>query len=116
MDFCSNGKALRKEANNELKDWNKNGLKLSASRYADHAENRILELQQGYSRKYQPQQYASSANVSPSLQDVPRKRFASGMSNPFRSWWEDKQETAKATSSEEGMLTSPIRSSLVYRD
>ena len=61
-----------------------------------------MKLQQAYSRKYQPQQNASSANVSQSLQDVPSKRSASGMSNPFRSWWENKPEPAKITSSEEG--------------
>ena len=45
-----------------------NGLDLSASNYADSAEKRISQLQklfrQGYSRKYQPRQYAYSANVS----------------------------------------------------
>ena len=93
---------LWKETNNYLKKWNKNNLKISASRYIDHAENRILKLQQAYSRRYQPQQNASSPNVSQSLQDVPRKSSANGMSNPFRSWWENKQEPAQVTSSEEG--------------
>ena len=54
-------------------------LNLSASCYADHAENKISKLQQAYLRKYQPQRYASQRP-----QVVPTKRpvFGSRRSAP----------------------------------
>ena len=55
----------------------KRNLEKSALLYADHAENKVSNLQQAYLRKYQSQQYAYSANVSPRPQDIPSKRFGS---------------------------------------
>jgi hypothetical protein len=72
---CSNGNVIWKEVNDKRRKIIKNNLKTSASRYADYAENRVWKLQQAHSRKYQPQQYTHSANVSQRPQDVPDKRL-----------------------------------------
>jgi hypothetical protein len=96
---------LWKEWNDNTKEWIEDNLKESASRYADHAENRLSQLQQAYSRKYQSQKCAYSANVSQRPQDVLSKWFWSSLSTPIRSWREPQQEPepAKAIPSEEGI-------------
>ena len=65
----------RKESNDKTREWIDKGLKGSARCYADYAETTVSTLQQGYLRKYQPQQYASSAKVSQHPHYVPNKRF-----------------------------------------
>jgi hypothetical protein len=93
-----------KESNDKIRNRTKKNLNISASHYADHAENRVSKLQQAYSRKYQPQQYAYSANVSQRPQDAPNKRFGR-VSALFRGQREDSREPepAKATPSDEGI-------------
>ena len=46
----------------------KKNLEKSASLYADHAENKVSNLQQAYLWKYQSQRYENFANVSPRSQ------------------------------------------------
>ena len=65
----------RKESNDKTREWIDKGLKGSARCYADYAETTVSTLQQGYLRKYQPQQYASSAKVLQHPHYVPNKRF-----------------------------------------
>ena len=77
----------------------------SASWYADHAENEVSQLQQAYMRKYQPQQYAYSSNVSQRPQDDQYDRFGSMRSASFSlpaSCWQG-FESASAAPSEEGI-------------
>ncbi|KAN0140313.1 hypothetical protein V8E53_002209 [Lactarius tabidus] len=81
-----------KESNDKTREAIENNLKISTSWYADHAENSVSKLLQEYSRKYQPQKYASSANVSQRPQDVPNKKFRRRMSALFRGQREDQQE------------------------
>ncbi|KAH8989323.1 hypothetical protein EDB86DRAFT_1904736 [Lactarius hatsudake] len=56
------------------------GLEESAAKYADHAENTILRLQQGYLKRHNPRQYAQSTDVLQYPQDVPKKRFGNRVS------------------------------------
>ena len=78
-DFCSNSRVVWKKLSDDTKHWNENNLQLSASRYADHAEKRVVKLQKAYSKRYQRQKYhdADSANVSQRPQNVPNKKLAS---------------------------------------
>jgi hypothetical protein len=102
---CSYGRVVRKESNDKTREAIENNLKISTTWYADHAENSVSKLLQAYSRKYQPQQYASSANVSPRPQDVPNKKFGRRMSALFRGQREDQREPkpSEATPSDEGI-------------
>ncbi|KAH9029688.1 hypothetical protein EDB85DRAFT_1509515 [Lactarius pseudohatsudake] len=59
------------------------GLEKSAAKYADHAENTILKLQQAYLKKHNPRQYAQSTDVSQYSQDVPNRRFGNKASAQF---------------------------------
>ena len=82
-------------------------LDVSASCYADHAENKISQLQKEYLRIYKPQQYAYSANVSQRPQDDPRSfdGFGGMRSAPYNlpaEYWQG-FESASAAPSEEGI-------------
>ncbi|KAH8986368.1 hypothetical protein EDB92DRAFT_1949282 [Lactarius akahatsu] len=59
------------------------GLEKSAAKYADHAENTILKLQQAYLKKHNPRQYPQSTDVSQYSQDVPNRRFGNKASAQF---------------------------------
>ncbi|KAH9005620.1 hypothetical protein EDB86DRAFT_3071390 [Lactarius hatsudake] len=65
------------KASHKLSKRVEEGLKQSAAKYADHAENTISKLQQAYSKKHHPRQYAQSTDAS---QDVPNKRFGNMVS------------------------------------
>jgi hypothetical protein len=97
---CLNGRVVWKESNEKTREAIENNLKISTSWYADHAENCVSKLQQAYSRKYQPQQYAHAVNVSQSPQDVPNKRFGRRMSALFRGQREDPREPEPSPSDE----------------
>ncbi|KAH9008426.1 hypothetical protein EDB83DRAFT_2531807 [Lactarius deliciosus] len=56
------------------------GLEESATKYADHAENTILRLQQAYLKKHNPRQYAQSTDALQYSQDVPKKKFGNTVS------------------------------------
>jgi len=99
---CSDNGVIRKEAEDQTRKRVKEDLEDSAAKYADHAENTILKLQQGYLKKYHPRQYAQSPNVSQSSQDVPNKRFGGGVSALFRGWQEDLRGL-EPSKSEEGI-------------
>ncbi|KAH8992689.1 hypothetical protein EDB92DRAFT_1945106 [Lactarius akahatsu] len=77
------------KASHKLSKRVEEGLKQSAAKYADHAENTISKLQQAYSKKYHPRQYAQSADVSKCSQDVPNKRFGNMVSALFGGRQED---------------------------
>ena len=84
-----------------------NNLNVSASCYADHAENKVSRLQQAYLRKYQPQQYAYSANVSQRPQGDPYSgfgHFVNKRSAPYGlpEYWQGFEPT-NAAPSEEGI-------------
>ena len=102
---CSNGRVIWKESNDEIRYRMMNNLNVSASCYADHAENKVSRLQQAYLRKYQPQKYAYSANVSQRPQDDQYDRFGSMRSASFSlpaSCWQG-FESASAAPSEGGI-------------
>ena len=101
----SNGRVVWKEANDKTRRRIERDLKSSAENYADYAENTVSKLQQAYLRKYQPQQHASSANISQNPQDISNKTFGLKMSSFFRSRREDSREPepAKPAPSEEGI-------------
>jgi hypothetical protein len=94
-----------KESNDKTINRIKSNITISASRYIDHAENKVLKLQEAYLRKYQSQQYAYPANVSQRPKDVPNKRLGSCVPTLSRGQREDRREPelTKAASSEEGI-------------
>ncbi|KAH9051875.1 hypothetical protein EDB87DRAFT_631112 [Lactarius vividus] len=59
------------------------GLEESAAKYADHAENTILKLQQAYLKKHHPRQHPQSTDILQSSQDGPNKRFGNKVSAIF---------------------------------
>ncbi|KAH8996912.1 hypothetical protein EDB86DRAFT_2828958 [Lactarius hatsudake] len=65
------------------------GLEESAAKYADHAENTILRLQQAYLKKHNPRQYPQSTDVSRGSQDGLNKRFGNKVSALFGGRQED---------------------------
>ena len=88
----------------------KDNLKMSASAYADYAENTISKLQQAYSRKYQPQQSPHSTNASVPPQDDRNKKSRNIVTTLFRSRREDQREPepAKAAPSVEGIVNVTV--------
>ncbi|KAH9029686.1 hypothetical protein EDB85DRAFT_2147170 [Lactarius pseudohatsudake] len=68
------------KASQELSKRVEEGLEESAAKYADHAENTILRLQQAYLKKHNPRQYPQSTDVLQYSQDVPKKRFGNRVS------------------------------------
>ena len=76
----------------------------STSWYARHAENKVSWLQQAYMRKYQPQRYAYSANVSQRPQEDPYDEFGSMSSAPYGlpKYWQV-FESASAVPTDEGI-------------
>lgn len=83
---------------------------MSASAYADYAENTISKLQKAYSRKYQPQQSPHSTNASLPPQDDRNKRSRNIVSTLFRGRREDQREPepAKAAPSVEGITNVTV--------
>ncbi|KAH9038036.1 hypothetical protein EDB83DRAFT_2524610 [Lactarius deliciosus] len=81
------------KASQELSFWREKrieeGLEESAAKYADHAENTILKLQQAYLKKHNPRQYAQSTDVSQGSQDGLNKRFGNKVSALFGGRQED---------------------------
>ena len=96
---------ILKETNDETRKRLKEYLKESTAMYADHAEKKISKLQEVCFRKYLPEQYAYSTEVSHRPQDVPNKRFSGKISALFRGRREDlrESEAAKPGSSKEGI-------------
>jgi hypothetical protein len=74
---------MRKETKAAIRKRIKDGLKESATGYADHAENEISKLQEAYLKKYHPMEYSHS-KVSPPPEDVRNKRFGGKVSALFR--------------------------------
>ena len=77
-------------------------LEGSAATYADHAERKISKLQEAYLRKYLPQAYARSTEVSPHVQDVPIREFG-GMSARGRREALQEPEAAESAPPAEGI-------------
>ena len=96
----------------------KSNLDKSTSLYADHAENKVSNLQQAYLRKYQSQQYAYSTNVSRRPQDIPSKRFGSRVPTLFRGRREQGREASEQASepSDEGSADATYGFQLGLRD
>ncbi len=69
-------------------------------KYADYAESTISKLQQAYLKKYYPQQYAHSTEVSERPEDVPNKSFGSKVSALFHGRREDLRDPEPAKSEE----------------
>ena len=87
----------------------KDNLKMSASAYADYAENTISKLQQAYSRKYQPEQSPHSTNASVPPQDDRNKRSRNIVSTLFRRREDQREpEPAKAAPSVEGIANVTV--------
>jgi hypothetical protein len=101
-----------KESNNEIRNRMKDNLNMSASAYADYAENTVSKLQQAYSKKYQRQQHAHSTSTSQHPQDVPNKRPPNRnvVSALFRGRREDRREPepAKAAPADEGIANVTV--------
>ncbi|KAF8269723.1 Rho GTPase activation protein [Lactarius quietus] len=55
---------IQKETEGQTRKRVEEGLEDSAAKYADHAENTIMKLQQAYLKKYHPRQYAHSPDDS----------------------------------------------------
>ncbi|KAH9037701.1 hypothetical protein EDB84DRAFT_1128646 [Lactarius hengduanensis] len=72
--------ATLKETEDQTRKRVEEGLEESAAKYADHAENTILRLQQAYLKKHNPRQYPQSTDVLQYSQDVPKKRFGNRVS------------------------------------
>ncbi|KAH9051867.1 hypothetical protein EDB87DRAFT_1816926 [Lactarius vividus] len=81
--------ATLKETEDRTRKRVEEGLEESAAKYADHAENTILKLQQAYLKKHNPRQYAQSIGVSPGSQDSLNKRFGNKVSALFGGRQED---------------------------
>ncbi|KAI9429823.1 Rho GTPase activation protein [Lactarius indigo] len=92
-----------KESKDRTRNRIEEDLKRSAKNYADHAENKVSKLQQAYLKKYYPQQYATSPEVSQRPQSVPNKRFGGKLATLLRNRREDslEPEPAKPVKSEE---------------
>ena len=101
--LCSNNRDNYQESNDETRKRIAEDLKESTTKYANHAEDEISKLQQAYLKKYHPQQYARSTEVSHRPEDVRTKKFK--VSVLFRSRREDLRESepAKPSKSEEGI-------------
>ncbi|KAI9433271.1 hypothetical protein H4582DRAFT_2101678 [Lactarius indigo] len=78
-----------KETEDQIRRRVEEGLEESAAKYADHAENTILKLQQAYLKKHHPRQYPQSTDVSQHSQDVPNKKFGNRVSAIFGGRQED---------------------------
>ncbi|KAH8986365.1 hypothetical protein EDB92DRAFT_1949279 [Lactarius akahatsu] len=65
------------------------GLEESAAKYANHAENTILKLQQAYLKKHNPRQYPQSTDFSQGSQDGLNKKFGNKVSALFGGRQED---------------------------
>ena len=82
---------------------------VSAAKYADYAENEISMLQQAYLKKYHPEQYYRSIDVSHHLVDIRNKGIGGKVSALFRGRREGFQEPeplpepARHWQSEEGI-------------
>ncbi|KAH9037706.1 RhoGAP domain-containing protein [Lactarius hengduanensis] len=81
--------ATLKETEDRTRKRVEEGLEESAAKYADHAENTILRLQQTYLKKHHPRQYPQSADASQGSQDVPNKGFGNRFFGLFGSRQED---------------------------
>ncbi|KAN0131220.1 hypothetical protein V8E53_010924 [Lactarius tabidus] len=100
----------------------KEDLENSAAKYADHAENTIMKLQQAYLKKNNPRQYAHSTDGSQRPEDFSNRRFSSRFSNFFRGRQEETQGQEPAMS-EEGLaclthtlFITELVSELVFND
>ncbi|KAN0140260.1 hypothetical protein V8E53_002156 [Lactarius tabidus] len=102
---CSNGRVTWKKVKDNARGCINENLDISASHYAEHAEKRVLKLQQAYLKKNRSQQHAYSSNISRRPQGVPdsNKRFGRRMSAlVFRGQREDQREP-EPVPSEEGI-------------
>ena len=88
---CSDNRVIRKETEDQTRKRVEEDLEDSATKYADHAENTILKLQQAYLKKYHPRQYAHSNDVSQHHEDAPNRRLSGRVSALFRGRQEDLQ-------------------------
>ncbi|KAH9037697.1 hypothetical protein EDB84DRAFT_1560529 [Lactarius hengduanensis] len=77
------------KASQELSKRVEEGLEESAAKYADHAENTILKLQQAYLKKHNPRQYPQPTDVSQGSQDGLNKRIGNKVSALFGGRQED---------------------------
>ncbi|KAH9055025.1 hypothetical protein EDB87DRAFT_1356344 [Lactarius vividus] len=84
--------AVLKETEDQTRKRVEEGLEESAAKYADHAENTILKLQQAYLKKHHPRQHPQSTDILQSSQDGPNKRLET-RSRPYlavdRNIWGD---------------------------
>ena len=97
---CSDHEIVRKETEDQTRKRVEEGLEDSAAKYADHAENTILKLQQAYLKKYNPRQYAYSNDASQHPEDGPNRRLSGRVSALFRGRQEDSQGLEPAKSEE----------------
>ena len=75
--------ALRKQSKAGTRDRIKRDLKASAAQYADHVENTISPLQQAYLKRYHPEQYSRSSDVSHHPVDIRDKGIGGKVSPVF---------------------------------
>ncbi|KAH8996920.1 hypothetical protein EDB86DRAFT_3076814 [Lactarius hatsudake] len=85
----SDNGVIRKETESRTRKRVEEGLEESASKYADHAENTILRLQQTYLKNHHPRQHPQSDDTSQGSQDVPNKGFGDRFFGLFGSRQED---------------------------
>ena len=107
---------IRKESKDETRKRIEKNLEKSAAIYTGHAENKISKLQQTYLKKYYPQQYAHSTDISQRSPDVPNKRFGGRVSALFRGRREGLRDPEpEAAKSDEGIadITHGFRLSLL---
>ncbi|KAH9029692.1 hypothetical protein EDB85DRAFT_1508865 [Lactarius pseudohatsudake] len=81
--------ATLKETEDRTRKRVEEGLEESAAKYADHAENTILKLQQAYLKKHNPRQYAQPTDVSQGYQDGLNRRIGNKVSALFGGRQED---------------------------
>jgi hypothetical protein len=97
---CSDNRATRKKTENQTRKRVEEDLEDSAAKYADHAENKILKLQQAYLKKYHPRQYAHSDDGSQRAESRQLGVLSSRFSALFRGRQEDLQGLEPAKSDE----------------
>ncbi|KAH8989331.1 hypothetical protein EDB86DRAFT_1907683 [Lactarius hatsudake] len=97
--------ATLKETEDQTRKRVEEGLEESAVKYANHAENTILKLQQAYLKKHKPRQYTQSQYTRDSL----NKRFGDWVSARFGSRQEDLGGLGPSNSEEGGRLRFSIR-------
>lgn len=101
--LCTDNWVIGKETEDQTRQRVQEDLEDSATKYADHAENTIMKLQQAYLKKNNPRQHAQSTDGSQRPEDALNRRISSRFSALFHARQVDLQGQ-DAVKSEEGIV------------